>query len=136
VFTIPIILDARAFHRVALIFLFLVFGNRRCSSRVLIFRRLTRLPLTQSGVVFQMRLDVISADSSSWFAADSGKNSSRGTPERHLPTLMEIQIRAYRIHQQHGAINGGYTLDDWLEAEHELDTDLEQKRVPKKGRVQ
>jgi hypothetical protein len=42
-------------------------------------------------------------------------------PATHPATLNEIQIRAYRIHQEHGAVNGGYTLDDWLEAEHELD---------------
>ena len=36
------------------------------------------------------------------------------------PTLNDIQHRAYRIHREHGAVNGGYTLDDWLEAEHEL----------------
>jgi Protein of unknown function (DUF2934) len=36
------------------------------------------------------------------------------------PTLEDIQRRAYRIHHEHGAVTGGYTLDDWLEAEHEL----------------
>jgi hypothetical protein len=40
------------------------------------------------------------------------------------PTLNEIQIRAYRIHHQHGGYVGGYSLDDWLEAEHELDEEL------------
>jgi hypothetical protein len=39
----------------------------------------------------------------------------------HVHTLNEIQRRAYEIHQRHGAIYGGYTLEDWLEAEHELD---------------
>jgi hypothetical protein len=39
------------------------------------------------------------------------------------PTLEEIQIRAYRVHWQHGGVYGGYSLDDWLEAEHELDSD-------------
>ena len=38
----------------------------------------------------------------------------------HPPTLDDIQRRAYRIHREHGSVNGGYTLDDWLEAEHEL----------------
>jgi hypothetical protein len=37
------------------------------------------------------------------------------------PTLDEIQIRAYRVHREHGFITGGYTLDDWLEAERELE---------------
>lgn len=49
------------------------------------------------------------------------------------PTLNEIQIRAYRIHQQHGGYIGGYTLDDWLEAEHELDAELHQVKK-RKGR--
>jgi Protein of unknown function (DUF2934) len=37
----------------------------------------------------------------------------------HPPTLDEIQLRAYRIHREHGGLQG-YTLDDWLEAEREL----------------
>jgi hypothetical protein len=41
------------------------------------------------------------------------------------PTLEDIQRRAYRIHHEHGAVTGGYTLDDWLEAEHELLEDTE-----------
>jgi hypothetical protein len=39
----------------------------------------------------------------------------------HTHTLNEVQRRAYRIHERHGGIYGGYTLEDWLEAEHELD---------------
>jgi len=46
----------------------------------------------------------------------------------HPPSLNEIQIRAYRIHQKHGAVYGGYSLDDWLEAEHELDKELRESR--------
>jgi len=42
----------------------------------------------------------------------------------HHPTLNEIQIHACRIHQRHGAYYGGYTLEDWLEAEHELNGDV------------
>lgn len=38
----------------------------------------------------------------------------------HPPTLDEIQLRAYRVHYRHGGTFGGYSLDDWLEAEHEL----------------
>lgn len=38
----------------------------------------------------------------------------------HPPSLDEIQLRAYRVHYQHGGVFGGYSLDDWLEAEHEL----------------
>ncbi len=40
---------------------------------------------------------------------------------QHSHTLNEVQRRAYQVHQRHGAIYGGYTLEDWLEAEHELD---------------
>ena len=39
----------------------------------------------------------------------------------HPPTLEDIQHRACEIHHKHGAVNGGYTLDEWLEAEHELE---------------
>jgi hypothetical protein len=39
----------------------------------------------------------------------------------HPPTLEDIQRRARRIHHEHGGTTGGYTLDDWLEAEHELE---------------
>lgn len=43
----------------------------------------------------------------------------------HPPTLDEIQLRAYRVHYEHGGVFGGYSLDDWLEAEHELNYDTE-----------
>jgi len=39
---------------------------------------------------------------------------------QHPPTLDEVQLQAYRVHHRHGGAFGGYTLDDWLEAEHEL----------------
>jgi hypothetical protein len=42
-------------------------------------------------------------------------------PESHHPTLDEIQLRACRIHSKHGGVCGGYNLDDWFEAEHELE---------------
>ena len=48
-----------------------------------------------------------------------------GNPQPpHVITLSEIQIHACRIHQRHGAYYGGYTLEDWLEAEHELNGDI------------
>jgi Protein of unknown function (DUF2934) len=51
------------------------------------------------------------------------------TPENeHTHTLDEIQRRAFRIHRRHGGTYGGYTLEDWLEAEHELDR--EDHRAP------
>jgi hypothetical protein len=55
-------------------------------------------------------------------------------PESHHPTLDEIQLRAIRIHSQHGGVCGGYNLDDWFEAEHELED--ENERSSKKDPVQ
>jgi Protein of unknown function (DUF2934) len=56
---------------------------------------------------------------------DAGKihsqNQPKNPPPARLPSLNEIQVRAYRVHQRHGAVGGGYTLEDWLEAEHELE---------------
>jgi hypothetical protein len=46
--------------------------------------------------------------------------------------LDEIQRRARRLHYQHGATYGGYTLEEWLEAEHELD---EENRRGKKDHI-
>jgi hypothetical protein len=46
-------------------------------------------------------------------------------PESHHPTLDEIQLRAIRIHSQHGGVCGGYNLDDWFEAEHELEEEIQ-----------
>jgi hypothetical protein len=66
-------------------------------------------------------------------AANQVSNSAgaRNTPVQHNPeevpenehthTLDEIQRRAFRIHRRHGGTHGGYTLEDWLEAEHELE---------------
>lgn len=50
---------------------------------------------------------------------------SENPPLKHPPTLDEIQIRAYRAHRHHGGISGGYTLEEWLEAEHELNEERE-----------
>jgi len=41
--------------------------------------------------------------------------------QEHTHSLNKIQRRAYQVHQRHGGIYGGYKLEDWLEAEHELD---------------
>jgi hypothetical protein len=46
---------------------------------------------------------------------------SEGHAHHQPPTLEDIQHRACEIHHKHGAVNGGYTLDEWLEAEHELE---------------
>jgi hypothetical protein len=41
----------------------------------------------------------------------------------HPPTLSEIQRRACKIHYERD-VSAGYTLDDWLKAEHELERRL------------
>jgi len=41
--------------------------------------------------------------------------------EHHPPALEEICRRAFKIHREHGSVSNGYTLDDWLKAEHELE---------------
>ena len=43
---------------------------------------------------------------------------------RLTPTLSEIQRRACKIHYERGEVFSGYTLDDWLKAEHELERKL------------
>ena len=53
---------------------------------------------------------------------------------QHTHTLNEVQRRAYQIHQRHGGVYGGYTLEDWLEAEHELD-DEDNSPGPKKDQI-
>jgi len=55
-------------------------------------------------------------------------------PESHRPTLDEIQLRACRIHSKHGGVCGGYNLDDWFEAELELED--ENRSSAKTERVQ
>jgi len=62
------------------------------------------------------------------------KSGSDAPSAAHPPTLNAIQIRAYRIHQEHGAVYGGYSLDEWLQAEHELEDEL--KKSPKSGQTQ
>ncbi len=58
---------------------------------------------------------------------DPAKVNSQNQPKNPRlapqPTLNQIQIRANRVHQRHGAVGGGYTLEDWLEAEHELENE-------------
>lgn len=46
--------------------------------------------------------------------------------------LDEVQRRACRLHHRHGATCGGYTLEEWLEAEHELEVE---SKGPRKDRV-
>jgi hypothetical protein len=53
-------------------------------------------------------------------------------PPPRRTSLHDIQIRAYRIHQKHGGgVYGGYTLDEWLEAEHERDQEHQGERSKK-----
>jgi hypothetical protein len=62
------------------------------------------------------------------------QESEEGPEYQHPHTLDEVQRRAVRIHRRHGGVYGGYTLEEWLEAEHELDH--EDQPVPdKKDRV-
>jgi hypothetical protein len=49
------------------------------------------------------------------------RDSESDPKPQHTHTLNEVQRRAYQVHRRHGGIYGGYTLEDWLEAEHELD---------------
>jgi hypothetical protein len=69
-----------------------------------------------------------------------GQNSpahqdSEESPEHHHPhALDEIQRRACRIHRRHGGVCGGYTLEEWLEAEHELENE-DNSSPGKKDRV-
>ncbi|HEY4950229.1 MAG TPA: DUF2934 domain-containing protein [Candidatus Acidoferrales bacterium] len=65
------------------------------------------------------------------FALRDPESSSK---HEHTHTLNEVQRRAYRIHERHGGIYGGYTLEDWLEAEHELDEE-ENPLAPKDDQI-
>jgi hypothetical protein len=62
------------------------------------------------------------------------RDPDRSSKHEHTHTLNEVQRRAYRIHERHGGIYGGYTLEDWLEAEHELDEE-ENPLAPKDDQV-
>jgi hypothetical protein len=62
------------------------------------------------------------------------RDPERSPKHEHSHTLNEVQRRAYRIHERHGGIYGGYTLEDWLEAEHELDEE-ENPLAPKDDQI-
>lgn len=64
----------------------------------------------------------------------SDRESEEGPERKYWHHLDEIQRRACRIHRRHGAIYGGYTLEEWLEAEHQLED--EGKRLLQKNRIQ
>ena len=59
------------------------------------------------------------------------KNDSQKPASPHALTLNEIQIRAYRVRREHGEVGGGYTLDEWLEAEHQLNEELRESSKKK-----
>src|SRR5580704_13223814 len=62
------------------------------------------------------------------------RDPEKGPKHEHTHTLNEVQRRAYQIHQRHGGVYGGYTLEDWLEAEHELD-DEDNSPSPRKDQI-
>jgi hypothetical protein len=61
------------------------------------------------------------------------QHTEEGSEQKPRHQLDEIQSRARRLHHQHGATYGGYTLEEWLEAEHELDE--ENKRPASKNHI-
>lgn len=69
-------------------------------------------------------------------ASDVGANPiqshSEGTSSNHSPNCEEIRFRAYEIYVERGSYPGN-ELDDWLQAEHELDGRAPQKRESTDG---
>ena len=49
------------------------------------------------------------------------------TSRHHTPSCEEIRLRAYEIYLERGSFPGS-EVDDWLQAEHELDGRAPQKR--------
>jgi len=49
------------------------------------------------------------------------------TSANHARTFEDIRLRAYEIYLERGSLPGS-ELDDWLQAEHELDGRASQKR--------
>jgi hypothetical protein len=70
------------------------------------------------------------------FDAKSFSEKQGNRKNGHSPTLDEIQIRAYRVRRRHGGLGGGYTLDDWLEAEHELEDEVQNNRRKRNNKLQ
>ena len=52
--------------------------------------------------------------------ASPTRSHSDGTSGDHTPNCEEIRLRAYEIYLERGSLPGT-ELDDWLQAEHELD---------------
>jgi len=55
------------------------------------------------------------------------QSHSEGTSSNHSPNCEAIRFRAYEIYVERGSYPGN-ELDDWLQAEHELDGRAPQKR--------
>ncbi|HTS11916.1 MAG TPA: hypothetical protein VMH00_07355 [Candidatus Limnocylindrales bacterium] len=76
-------------------------------------------------------VSLTSGEDSEGDGSDSRESTTHD--EHHSHSLDEIQIRAYRVHYEHGGIYGGYTLDEWLEAEHKLDQETDSGSQPDDG---
>jgi hypothetical protein len=61
------------------------------------------------------------------FGASPIQSHSDDTSEKHTRSCEEIRLRAYEIYLERGSLPGN-ELDDWLQAEHELDG-----RAPQQG---
>ena len=61
------------------------------------------------------------------FGASPNQSHSDDTSGNHKPSCEEIGLRAYEIYPERGG-RPGDELDDWLQAEHELDS-----RAPQRG---
>jgi hypothetical protein len=63
-------------------------------------------------------------------ASEVGANSIQSHPEdasaNHTPGFEQIRLRAYEIYLERAGLPGN-ELDDWLQAEHELDGRASQK---------
>jgi hypothetical protein len=63
------------------------------------------------------------------FGASPIQSHSDETSGNHTPSYEEIRLRAYEIYLERGSLPGN-ELDDWLQAERELDG-----RAPQQGEL-
>ena len=61
------------------------------------------------------------------FGASPIQSHSDDASGNHTPSCEEIRLRAYEIYLERGSLPGN-ELDDWLQAEHELD-----RRAPQRS---
>lgn len=59
--------------------------------------------------------------------ASAIQSHPEATSAKHAPRCEEIRLRAYEIYLKRGSLPGN-ELDDWLQAEHELDGRAPQER--------